>query len=159
MYWKGCGRSDGLLSGTIPAFPGKTEKTMKTCRYKWCPGHDWNHASPEYKSGMSHLSQLAWQDNIEVDLKKDLDWIELVECKVQWQDFVNPVMNLQVTWMQGISWPGKHLRTFKDPASCNWIAFTKLTGEFNPLTLISTKSLPWIILNDIPLYENFYLLH
>lgn len=106
-----------------------------------------------------HLSQLAWQDNIEVDLKKDLDWIELVECKVQWQDFVNPVMNLQVTWMQGISWPGKHLRTFKDPASCNWIAFTKLTGEFNPLTLISTKSLPWIILNDIPLYENFYLLH
>jgi hypothetical protein len=26
MYWKECGRSDGLLSGTIPAFPGKTGK-------------------------------------------------------------------------------------------------------------------------------------
>jgi hypothetical protein len=26
MFWKGCGRSDALLSGTIPGFLGKTGK-------------------------------------------------------------------------------------------------------------------------------------
>jgi hypothetical protein len=41
-----------------------------------------------------------WEDNIKIDLKetgcKDLDWIHLAQGRVQWQAFVNVVMNLQV---------------------------------------------------------------
>jgi hypothetical protein len=41
-----------------------------------------------------------WQDNIKMDLRKigidGANWIRLAQDRVQWQDFVNTVMNLRV---------------------------------------------------------------
>jgi hypothetical protein len=41
-----------------------------------------------------------WEDNIKMDLREigidGLNWIQLAQDRVQWQAFVNTVMNLQV---------------------------------------------------------------
>jgi hypothetical protein len=41
-----------------------------------------------------------WEDNIKMDLREiginGMNWIQLVEDRVQWQAFVNTVMNLRV---------------------------------------------------------------
>jgi hypothetical protein len=41
-----------------------------------------------------------WDDNIKMDLRKiwisGVNWIQLAQDRVQWQAFVNTVMNLQV---------------------------------------------------------------
>jgi hypothetical protein len=43
-----------------------------------------------------------WKDNIKMDCSamgcEDVDWIELVEDRIQWQALVNTVINLQVPW-------------------------------------------------------------
>jgi hypothetical protein len=41
-----------------------------------------------------------WEDNIKLDLRQTgihrANWIRLAQNRVQWRDFVNTVMNLQV---------------------------------------------------------------
>jgi hypothetical protein len=41
-----------------------------------------------------------WEDNIKIDLRElgidGVKWIQLAQDRVQWQDFMNMVMNLQV---------------------------------------------------------------
>jgi hypothetical protein len=41
-----------------------------------------------------------WEDNIKMDLRElgidGTNWIRLNQDRVQWQDFVNTVMNLQI---------------------------------------------------------------
>jgi hypothetical protein len=45
-------------------------------------------------------SRLMWDDNIKMDLTEigidGANWIRLAQDRVQWWDFVNMVMNLQV---------------------------------------------------------------
>jgi hypothetical protein len=42
-----------------------------------------------------------WEDNIKMDLREigmsGANWIQLVQDRVQWRDFVNTVMNLGVS--------------------------------------------------------------
>jgi hypothetical protein len=42
----------------------------------------------------------SWEDNIKLDLREigidGVNWIQLAQDRVQWQAFVNMVMNLQV---------------------------------------------------------------
>jgi hypothetical protein len=46
------------------------------------------------------IARHRWEDNIKTDLKEieceDVGWIHLFQDRVQWQDLVNIVMNLQV---------------------------------------------------------------
>jgi len=52
---------------------------------------------PEEKRPLGN-SRYRWEDNIRMDLKavgyEDMDWIYLVQDSVQWQAFVNMIMNL-----------------------------------------------------------------
>jgi hypothetical protein len=45
-------------------------------------------------------SKCRWEDNIKLDLGdigiSGVNWIQLAQDRVQWWDFVNMVMNLQV---------------------------------------------------------------
>jgi hypothetical protein len=45
-------------------------------------------------------STCMWEDNIKLDLRETgidrENWIQLIQDRVQWQAFVNTVMNLQV---------------------------------------------------------------
>jgi hypothetical protein len=46
------------------------------------------------------LQGFGWEDNIKLDLREiwidGANWIQLAQDRVQWQAFVNMVMNLQV---------------------------------------------------------------
>ena len=48
-----------------------------------------------------------WEDNIKMDLQEVGggcgDWMELAQDRDRWRAFVNPVMNLRVPKMRGIS--------------------------------------------------------
>jgi hypothetical protein len=37
-----------------------------------------------------------WVDNIKIDLRDGMDWIDLPQYRDQWRTFVNAVMNLRV---------------------------------------------------------------
>jgi hypothetical protein len=54
---------------------------------------------PEGKKPLGR-SRHRWEDNIKMDLREigidGANWIQLAEDRVQWQAFVNMVMNLQV---------------------------------------------------------------
>jgi hypothetical protein len=43
-----------------------------------------------------------WVDNIRIDLgeivSENVDWIRLIQNRVQWRGIVNTVMNLRVPW-------------------------------------------------------------
>jgi hypothetical protein len=54
---------------------------------------------PEVKSPLGRPTRW-WEDNIEMDFREigwgGMDWIDLIENRNQWRDFVNTVTNLQV---------------------------------------------------------------
>jgi hypothetical protein len=54
---------------------------------------------PESKRPLGR-PRYRWEDNIMMDLREigidGANWIQLAQDRVQWQDFVNTVMNLQV---------------------------------------------------------------
>jgi len=54
---------------------------------------------PEGKSPLGR-PRCRWEDNIKLDLGlvgiNEVNWIQLAQDRVQWQAFMNTVMNLQV---------------------------------------------------------------
>jgi hypothetical protein len=50
---------------------------------------------PEGKRPLGR-SRCRWMDNIKMDLRDGMDWIDLAQNRDQWRALVNTVMNLQV---------------------------------------------------------------
>jgi hypothetical protein len=55
------------------------------------------------RAGLDDAEKSKWQDNIKIDRKQNVVWIDLDHDKDQWRPLVNTVMNLEFLIIPGIA--------------------------------------------------------
>lgn len=62
-----------------------------------------------------------WLDNPREICFDAADWIHLLQYRAHWKDFMNTLKNLQISKMQGVSWP-----TFKEQLTSACFYYTQI---------------------------------